>query len=44
MVSARGRERDKLTALGLGANDYMTKPFGVQELLTRVQAALSATT
>src|SRR5258707_15317977 len=31
MVSARGRERDKVQALDLGADDYLTKPFGVDE-------------
>jgi two-component system, OmpR family, KDP operon response regulator KdpE len=40
MVSARGREHDKVHALDLGADDYLTKPFGVDELLARVRAAL----
>src|SRR5262245_44344050 len=40
MLSARGREGDKVTALDLGADDYLTKPFGVEELLARVRAAL----
>jgi two-component system, OmpR family, KDP operon response regulator KdpE len=40
MVSARGREYDKVQALDLGADDYLTKPFGVDELLARVRAAL----
>ena len=40
MLSARGQERDKVTALDLGADDYLTKPFGVEELLARVRAAL----
>lgn len=39
-LSARGEERDKVEGLRLGADDYVTKPFGVQELLARVQAAL----
>jgi two-component system, OmpR family, KDP operon response regulator KdpE len=40
MVSARGREHDKVKALDLGADDYLTKPFGVDELLARVRAIL----
>ena len=40
VLSARGREDDKVTALDLGADDYLTKPFGVEELLARVRAAL----
>jgi two-component system KDP operon response regulator KdpE len=40
MLSARGREGDKVTALDAGADDYLTKPFGVAELLARVRAAL----
>jgi two-component system KDP operon response regulator KdpE len=40
MVSARGREHDKVHALDLGADDYLTKPFGVDELLARVRATL----
>jgi two-component system KDP operon response regulator KdpE len=40
MVSARGREQDKVHALDLGADDYLTKPFGVDELLARVRATL----
>jgi len=40
VVSARGREQDKVAALDLGADDYLTKPFGVQELLARIRAAL----
>jgi len=40
MLSARGQERDKVRALDLGADDYLTKPFGVEELLARVRAAL----
>ncbi len=39
-LSARGEERDKVEGLKLGADDYITKPFGVQELLARVEAAL----
>ena len=40
VLSARGQEKDKVKALDLGADDYLTKPFGVEELLARVRAAL----
>jgi len=40
VVSARGREDDKAVALDAGADDYLTKPFGVQELLARIRVAL----
>jgi two-component system, OmpR family, KDP operon response regulator KdpE len=40
VLSARGRENDKVEALDLGADDYLTKPFGTQELLARVRVAL----
>ena len=40
VLSARTHERDKVLALDLGANDYVTKPFGSGELLARVRAAL----
>ncbi len=40
VVSARGRERSKVEALDAGADDYLTKPFGVAELLARVRVAL----
>jgi two-component system, OmpR family, KDP operon response regulator KdpE len=40
VVSARGGERDKVAALDLGADDYVTKPFGPAELLARIRAAL----
>lgn len=40
VLSARSGETDKVEALDLGANDYITKPFGTAELLARVRAAL----
>jgi len=40
VLSALDGERDKVAALDLGADDYLTKPFGVDELLARVRAAL----
>jgi two-component system, OmpR family, KDP operon response regulator KdpE len=40
VLSARGRESDKITALDAGADDYLTKPFGVGELLARLRVAL----
>lgn len=43
MLSARGDESDKVECLGLGADDYVTKPFGAEELLARVQAVLRRT-
>lgn len=39
VLSARGREQDKVAALDLGADDYLTKPFGLGELLARMRAA-----
>ncbi|NIT56613.1 MAG: response regulator, partial [Aliifodinibius sp.] len=39
VLSALGEEKDKIQALELGADDYLTKPFGVGELLARVKAA-----
>jgi two-component system, OmpR family, KDP operon response regulator KdpE len=44
MISARGREADRVKALDLGADDYLTKPFGVAELLARVRALLRRVT
>jgi two-component system KDP operon response regulator KdpE len=38
VISARGREDDKVVALDAGADDYLTKPFGVNELLARMRA------
>lgn len=40
VLSARALEQDKVIALDLGANDYVTKPFGTAELVARVRAAL----
>jgi two-component system KDP operon response regulator KdpE len=40
VLSARGREQDKVAALDVGADDYLTKPFGVEELLARIRVAL----
>ena len=40
VLSARGQETDKVTALDLGADDYLTKPFGIDELLARLRAVL----
>jgi len=40
VVSARGQERDKVQALDAGADDYLTKPFGTDELLARIRVAL----
>ena len=39
MVTVRGSEDDKVRALDAGADDYLVKPFGTQELLARVRAA-----
>jgi two-component system KDP operon response regulator KdpE len=40
VLSARGQETDKVVALDAGADDYLTKPFGIQELLARMRVAL----
>jgi two-component system KDP operon response regulator KdpE len=40
IISARGQEKDKITALDTGADDYLTKPFGVPELMARLRVAL----
>jgi DNA-binding response OmpR family regulator len=43
MLTAKGQEIDKVLGLELGADDYVTKPFGVRELLARVHALLRRT-
>ncbi|WP_368292812.1 response regulator [Dehalobacter sp. TBBPA1] len=40
VVSARGQEREKVEALDLGADDYLTKPFGTSELLARIRTGI----
>ena len=40
MLTARGSESDKVLGLELGADDYITKPFGIRELIARVRAAI----
>ena len=44
ILTARGQEQDKIALLDAGADDYLTKPFGVGELLARIRAALRRTT
>jgi two-component system, OmpR family, KDP operon response regulator KdpE len=44
VLSARGEERDKVRALDLGADDYLIKPFGMEELLARIRVALRHST
>lgn len=43
VVSARGGQKDKVDALDFGADDYLTKPFGIPELLARIRATLRRT-
>ena len=43
VVSARTHEKDKVEALELGADDYITKPFGTSELLARIRTAIRHT-
>lgn len=43
VLSARGAEPDKVNALDAGADDYVTKPFGTEELLARIRVALRRT-
>ena len=40
MLTVRSAEKDKVRALDAGADDYVVKPFGIQELLARIRAAL----
>jgi two-component system KDP operon response regulator KdpE len=40
VISARGKEQDKVAALDAGADDYLTKPFGIGELMARLRVAL----
>ncbi len=44
MLSVRGDEKDKVKALDGGADDYITKPFGIEELLARIRVALRRST
>jgi DNA-binding response OmpR family regulator len=44
MVTARGREKDRITGLDVGADDYLVKPFGTGELLARINAVLRRAT
>lgn len=43
VLTARSQEHDKVSALDLGADDYLTKPFGIEELLARIRVALRRT-
>ncbi|MGV2644140.1 response regulator, partial [Clostridium perfringens] len=43
MLTAKGEELDKILGLELGADDYMTKPFSIRELLARIKAVLRRT-
>jgi len=43
MLTAKGQEKEKITGLNLGADDYITKPFSLEELLARMEAVLRRT-
>ena len=43
MLTAKGQEKEKITGLNIGADDYITKPFSLEELLARVEAVLRRT-
>lgn len=43
MLTAKGQEKDKISGLNLGADDYVTKPFSLEELLARIEAILRRT-
>lgn len=43
MVTAKGQEKDKIAGLDLGADDYITKPFSLEEMLARIRAVLRRT-
>ena len=43
VISARGSEQDKVHALGIGGDDYLAKPFGMNELVARVKASIRRT-
>ena len=44
MLTAKGQEIEKVVGLELGADDYLTKPFGVRELVARIRALLRRAT